>query len=78
MSGTLDVSLQGASLLFSKIISAAPWFSPVGLPPLLANIAMVWVGMIPAITLSIIANAILSGAVVAALKRFYPSIFRAK
>jgi hypothetical protein len=39
---------------------------------------MVWVTMIPAITASIVANAVLSGAVVAALKRFYPSIFRAK
>jgi len=75
---SVDMSLPGASLLFSKIISAAPWFSPVGLPPVLANIAMVWVAMIPAITASIVANAVLSGAVVAALKKFYPSIFRAK
>jgi hypothetical protein len=71
---SVDLSLPGASLLFSKITSAAPWFSPAGLPPLLSNIATVWVAMIPAITASIVANAVLSGAVVAALKKFYPNI----
>jgi len=73
---SVDMSLPGASLLFSKITSAAPWFSPTGLPPILSNIAMVWVAMIPAITASIVANAILSGVVVAALKKFYPSAFK--
>jgi len=73
---SVDMSLPGASLLFSKITAAAPWFSPTGLPPILSNIAMVWVAMIPAITASIVANAVLSGAVVAALKKFYPSAFK--
>jgi hypothetical protein len=72
---SLNFSLPGAQFLFSKLVSLAPWFDPAGLPPVLANMAMVWVAMLPAITASIVANAILSVGVTAALMKFFPSLF---
>jgi hypothetical protein len=46
-----------------------------GLPgTYLNNIIYYWVGMIPAITLSIAANTVLSTGLAVALKKFYPSI----
>lgn len=65
--------MPGASAIFSALTSAAPWLPPAGLPPLLSNIALVWLAMIPAITLSVVANAALSGALAVALRKFYPS-----
>jgi len=65
--------IPGASTIFSALTSSAPWLPPAGLPPLISNIALVWLAMIPAITASVAANAMLSGALTVALRKFYPS-----
>lgn len=74
---SINPSYLGAFTLFSKITSATPSMVPTGLSSLPTYVGMVWVGMVPAITASIVANAILSVAVVAALKKFYPSLLKA-
>jgi len=40
--------------------------------PIFSTFLSVWLGMVPAITASVVANAALSGLAVAALKKFYP------
>jgi len=60
-------SALGAFALFSHITSATP--SASGIASLPEYIGMVWLGMIPAITASIAANALVSVGVVAVLKK---------
>ncbi len=69
---TLSPTLLGAYATFSKITSSTALASPDWIPLLLSNIALVWVAMIPAITASIVANTVISAAVVLGLKKFAP------
>lgn len=62
-SGMIAIALGTSSTLNSGLPGAY-----------LNNIIYYWVAMLPAITLSIIANTVLSVGLAAALKKFYPSI----
>jgi uncharacterized membrane protein len=72
----VNPSYLGAFTTFSKLTSAQPSTLHTGLSSLATYVGMVWVAMIPAITASIVANAVLSVAVAVAMQRFYPSLLR--
>jgi hypothetical protein len=56
---------------FQGLLRGLPWFvrSISLLPPLVANIMIVWVAIFPAITLSIVANMLISTLVIAAAEK---------
>lgn len=63
---------------FQALLKRFPWFvqSVSPLPPLLANIMIVWVAIFPAVTLSVAANMLVSTLVVAAAGKRIEDLFR--
>jgi thiamine transporter ThiT len=53
---------------FRSLLRGPPWFMPSlsSLPPLVANIIIVWIAIFPAITLSIVGNMLISTLVITA------------
>jgi hypothetical protein len=56
---------------FQRLLRGLPWFVPSisHLPPLVANVMIVWLAIFPAITLSIAANLLISTLVIAAAEK---------
>ncbi|MGB9774713.1 MAG: hypothetical protein ACPL4I_11940 [Bacteroidota bacterium] len=54
--------------VFQALLKKFPWFVQIAysLPPPIANVVVVWVAILPAVTLSIVANMLISTLVIAA------------
>jgi hypothetical protein len=56
---------------FKALLEKFPWFRQIAslLPPPIANVVIVWLAILPAVTLSIIANTLTSALIIAAIGR---------